>query len=404
MSLEYRDVKLENLGVGDKFSTNHGVDMKKTLMACAAVLAMGGAAAAESNVTIYGVADAFVGSTSTYAYTGFDLPSKRFTATRTNQMVVDSGGLSDSRIGLRVNEDLGNGNMGFVVYENGVNLDTGAGAGARTAVVGLKSAFGTFSVGRQASPYHDAFSAFSAQNDSRFDAAKGGPMSVEGMIDIAAFRNDFATTNVVNPALLANALVAANTVAASTGAWVGHKERVSNSIRYDSLDYNGFSGSAVVGLGENRAPGVKASYDAGFSVKYATGPMALTLAHHTEAMQAPVGAIFPAGSLVKLSNTMLAGTYDLSVAKLHAGFNVAKYNIAGTKSQKEVFVGASMPLGATTVVAQYAHSQGNEKANSFGLEAQYALSKRSTAYAGANMTKLPSYKNSAVGFGLRHVF
>ena len=387
--------------------------MKKTLMACAAVLAVGGAVAAESNVTIYGVADVNVGRTSTYTYTGFDPLGVGkngqvglFQATRGNQIVVDSDGLSDSRIGLRVNEDLGSGNMGFVVYESGVNLDTGAGAGSRTAVVGLKSAFGTFSVGRQASPYHDAFSAFSAQNDSRFDAAKGGPMSVEGMINIATFRNDFATTNVVNPALLANALLAANTVAGRTGSWVGHKERVSNSIRYDSNDFNGFSGSAVVGLGENRAAGVKASYDAGFSVKYASGPMALTVAHHTEAMQAPVGAVFPAGSLVKLSNTMLAGTYDLSVAKLHAGFNLAKYNITGVKSQKEMFVGASMPVGATTVVAQYARSQGDslDKSHSFGLEAQYALSKRSTAYAAANMTKLPSYKNSAVGFGLRHVF
>ena len=398
--------------------------MKKTLMACAAVLAMGGAAA-ESNVTIYGVADVNVGRTSTYSYTGFDLTATGkngqiglFQATRANQMVVDSDGLSDSRIGLRVNEDLGNGNMGFVVYESGVNLDTGAGAGSRTAVVGLQSSVGTFSVGRQASPYHDTFASFSAQNDSRFDAAKGGPISVEGMVDIAAFRAYINANNgpglPTDPnflALQANALAAtnANNLSGSTGAWVGHKERVSNSIRYDSPDFTGFSGSAVIGLGENRAPGVKASYDAGFSVKFASGPMALTLAHQTEAMQAPVSpfvVIVPAGRLVRLSNTLLAGTYDLSAAKSFAGFNLAKYNIPGVKAQKELLLGASMPLGATTVVAQYARSQGDslDKSHSLGLEAHYALSKRSTAYAGANMTKLPAYKNSAVGFGLRHVF
>ena len=226
------------------------------------------------------------------------------------------------------------------------------------------------------------------------------------MFEIATFRNDFATTNVVNPALLASALAAANTVSERTGAWVGHKERVNNSIRYDSADFGGFSGSAVVGVGENRAAGVKASYDAGFSVKYASGPMALTLAHQTEAMQAPLGAVLPAGNLVKLSNTLLAGTYDLGAAKLFAGFNLAKYNITGVKSQKELLLGASMPVGATTLVAQYARSQGDslDKSHSLGLEAHYALSKRSTAYAGANMTKLPAYKNSAVGFGLRHVF
>ena len=47
--------------------------MKKTMMALAAVLASSAAFAAESNVTIYGVADINIGRTSTYSYTGFDL-------------------------------------------------------------------------------------------------------------------------------------------------------------------------------------------------------------------------------------------------------------------------------------------------------------------------------------------
>lgn len=425
MFAEYRGVALENSALRTDFATNHGVNMKKTMMALAAVLVAGGAAAAESNVTIYGVADVNVGRTSSYSYTGFDLAATGkngqiglFEATRANQIVVDSSGLSDSRIGLRVNEDLGNGNMGFAIFENGVNLDTGAGAGSRTTVVGLKSAFGTFSVGRQASPYHDTFSAFSAQNDSRFDAAKGGPISVEGMVAIAAFRAYINANNgpglPTDPnfiALQASALAAtnANNLSGSTGAWVGHKERVSNSIRYDSPDFNGFSGSAVIGLGENREPGAKASYDAGFSIKYENGPMALTLAHQTEASKAqpnPYITIVPAGRLVKLSNTLLAGSYDFGTAKLYAGFNLAKYNITGVKTQKELLLGGSMPLGATTLVAQYARSQGDslDKSHSFGAEAQYALSKRSTAYVGANVTNLPSYKNSAVGVGLRHVF
>ena len=397
--------------------------MKKTLMALAAVLVAGGASAVESNATLYGIADVNVGRTSTYTYTGFDLTATGkngqiglFQASRASQMVVDSGGLSRSRIGLRVQEDLGAGNSGFVVFESGVNLDTGAGAGARTAVLGLKSGFGTFSVGRQASPYHDTFSALSAQNDSRFDAAKGGPISVEGMVDIAAMRAYVNANNgpglAADPIFLtlkANALAAANTVGGSTGAWVGYKQRVNNSIRYDSPDFNGFSGSAVIGLGENRAPGVKAGYDAGFSLKYASGPMALMLAHQTEARQAPTNPfvmIVPANNLVKLSNTLVGGAYDFGAVKLHTGFNVAKYNITGVKTQKELLIGASMPVGAATIVAQYARSQGNslDKTHSYGVEAHYALSKRSTAYAGVNVTKLPAYTNSAVGAGLRHVF
>ena len=121
----------------------------------------------------------------------------------------------------------------------------------------------------------------------------------------------------------------------------------------------------------------------------------------------PAGTIvIPANSLVKLSNTLIGGVYDLGSVKLNAGFNLAKYNIKGVKSQKEVLLGATVPMGTTTLVAQYARSQGDslDKSHSLGLEAHYSLSKRSTAYVGANMTKLPAYKNSAVGFGLRHVF
>ena len=394
--------------------------MKKTLMACAAVLAVGGAIAAENNVTIYGVADIYAGRTSSYAYTGYDLLATgaggqigAFQAARTNQMVIDSGGLTRSRIGLRVNEDLGAGKTGFVVVESGLNLDTGTGSGSRTTVVGLKSAVGTFSVGRQASPYHDAFSALSAQNDSRFDAAKGHPMSIGDINAIAALRTyvNLPANIGLNPAtdlayqgLLARALTAANTVTGATGAWSGYKERISNSVRYDSPDFNGFSGSAVIGLGENRAPGQKASFDAGFNVNYANGPMALTLAHQTEGNQLPAGSVIPAGSVVKLTNTLVGGVYDFGVAKLHAGFNVAKYNFTGAKTQKELLIGASMPVGATTVVAQYARSHGSNTTQSFGVEAHYALSKRSTAYAAFNSTKLPAYKNSAIGAGLRHVF
>ena len=391
--------------------------MKKTMMALAAVLASSAAFAADTSATLYGVADVNFGRTSTYSYTGFDITATGkngqkglFQATRANQMVVDSGGLSDSRIGLRVQEELGNGNMGFVIHEVGVNTDTGTSAGARTSVIGLKSGFGTFTAGRQATPYYDALYALGAQNDSRFDAAKGGPISVEGMIAIAAFRADVNATNAVNPVLLANALAAANAnnISGSTGAWVGYQERISNSLRYDSPDFNGFTGSATVGLGENRiAGGAKASYNAGFSLNYASGPMALTLAHQTDASQVPAGTIvIPANSLVKLSNTLIGGVYDLGSVKLNAGFNLAKYNIKGVKSQKEVLLGATVPMGATTLVAQYARSQGDslDKSHSLGLEAHYSLSKRSTAYAGANVTKLPSYKNSVVGFGLRHVF
>jgi len=93
---------------------------------------------------------------------------------------------------------------------------------------------------------------------------------------------------------------------------------------------------------------------------------------------------------------------------VHAGYNVASYNIANVANQHEYLLGAVVPLGAWTLVGQYAHSSGNSlsKSTSVGLEAQYALSKRSTLYAAVNDSKLPStsYRNNTIGFGMRHVF
>ena len=67
--------------------------MKKNLIAVA-VLAASGAASAQSSVTLYGIADVWFGS----AKSG-DLRQTR----------IDSGGVDESRFGLKGSEDLGAG-------------------------------------------------------------------------------------------------------------------------------------------------------------------------------------------------------------------------------------------------------------------------------------------------------
>jgi predicted porin len=91
--------------------------MKKSLVALAALAAT--SAFAQSSVTIYGRANVDV---SNYSATGG--------ATAANDLVgrtrvADSG----SRIGFRINEDLGGGLRAFSVIETGVNLDNGGVAG-----------------------------------------------------------------------------------------------------------------------------------------------------------------------------------------------------------------------------------------------------------------------------------
>ena len=113
--------------------------MKKTLVAVAALAAS--AAFAQSSVTLYGVADAYFGSEKNVAAPG-------------SQTVVNDGGLSQSRIGVSVKEDLGAGLSAFAVIEGAVALDTGAGGlnANRKSVVGLSGDSGAVSLGRQNTP------------------------------------------------------------------------------------------------------------------------------------------------------------------------------------------------------------------------------------------------------------
>ena len=106
----------------------------------AVALAVTGAAQAQTpgtNVTLYGVADAYLqgakGAESLHR--------------------VQSGGLSGSRLGIRGSEDLGGGLHGIFTLETGINVDDGtSGQGAfwgRQAFVGLDSNYGKLTLGRQ---------------------------------------------------------------------------------------------------------------------------------------------------------------------------------------------------------------------------------------------------------------
>ena len=114
--------------------------MKKTLIALAAATAA--TAFAADSVTIYGIADSWFGQSK--GNNGI------------NQTVVQSGGLSASRLGFSVKEDLGDGLSAFAVIEDGLNLDDGSKtAQGRKYVLGLSGGFGAVALGRQTTPFED---------------------------------------------------------------------------------------------------------------------------------------------------------------------------------------------------------------------------------------------------------
>ncbi|WP_332877353.1 porin [Massilia sp. S19_KUP03_FR1] len=128
--------------------------MKKTLFALAAcaTLTMAGAANAQSNVTFYGLIDAFYENTS-------NVPSGTgATATRGTVNRISSSGMNTSRWGLRGNEDLGNGLKAVFQLESGFLLDTGTQDTPmfkRQANVGLEGNFGRVVIGRTFTTVYD---------------------------------------------------------------------------------------------------------------------------------------------------------------------------------------------------------------------------------------------------------
>jgi predicted porin len=111
--------------------------MKKALIALAVLGLTGGAAVAQSSVTLFGVVDADL------KYTKANGQTKKS---------LDSGGLNTSRFGLRGTEDLGGGLKAGFWLESEIAADTGAADTTRfwgrRATVSLSGDFGEVRLGR----------------------------------------------------------------------------------------------------------------------------------------------------------------------------------------------------------------------------------------------------------------
>lgn len=356
--------------------------MKKSLIALA-VLAAAGAASAQSSVSLYGLVDVYAGNVkNTIAIPG----SKAQTA-------VNSSGLNNSRWGLRGSEDLGNGLKANFVLESGFNTDDGTAAGAsfgRKATVGFSSGFGSVELGRNYTAYDTLRAVTNNTADTNVSVTNevwqnGSTYKVDGSIDVSA---DYAN-------------------------------RVSNSIRFDSAVYGGFSGSVAYGFGENKdwdsknnvlAKGNDSTDNLSLHVKYANGPLLVGYAYQQQ------DSANPANKDTKFN--LLAGSYDFGVAKLVAGYNTVKRQQTATLGgeDKEYQFGVQAPLGAVTLYAGYANSENEttggvtvSERSGYNLAATYALSKRTTAYAGYKNVEIDSGAGkgneiNAFAVGVRHTF
>lgn len=294
--------------------------MKKSLIALAA-LAFVGAAAAQSSVTLYGIADIYVGDSDAVG----------------SKVAAGSGGVAASRWGIKGSEDLGGGLKANFNFEQGVNLGNGATTAGftRQANVGFSGDFGTLKIGKSWNAMDDVYGASNSGFDSALSANAGN--------------------------------VWLNSYAGEAAA----------QLHYTTPTVAGFTAAVSTQLNGNVATGNAAGgKTTAFNVTYAAGPVAAAVAYEDNKNTTLAAA---------QKGTMFNGSYDLGVAKLLGSYYTTKPAGGGAKTNSYQ-LGADIPVSAPlTVSVGFASSKVSgtgTTSRAFGVTGAYALSKRTTAYAG----------------------
>ncbi|UGQ47708.1 porin [Massilia endophytica] len=325
--------------------------MKKITLAALVMGAFAASAQAQSNVTIYGVVDA-----------GLVRESGGAAGSLTK---VTSGIGSQSRLGFRGTEDLGNGLSAIFTLEAGYRLDDGSLDNTsnalfnRQALVGLKSKdLGTITLGRQYNPLYNALS----QVGDPFGAGYAGNA-----------KNLFPTGGV-------------NT-------------RVSNAIVYSTPVAQGFSADVLYALGEQAGDSTAGrQFSVGFN--YAQGNLNARLVYNNRNNDTVASGTTPAANREDGKNTLLAANYNFGVVKAFFAYerdkglnsspipvaNAYGYKVAPKASTDaaDTLIGLTAPLGNGTLMASYMNKNdktaNNQDANQWALGYSYSLSKRTTTY------------------------
>lgn len=350
---------------------------KKTAVALAAFGALTGVAHAQSNVTLYGLVDLYVGkSTSKITLGGASFQIS-------NGSSLTSGGLNGSRWGLRGAEDLGGGLKATFQLESGFSADTGTSAVAgggfnRTSKVGLSGGFGSFEMGRQYTQMFLLMDRFDAQGTSSFSA----------------------TNAIFGPPIL----VAAGSLSPAI--------RRDNMLQYTTPTMGGFTGAVQYAFGENGGPGVSAGRAMGVSALYADGPIAV---------QGVYESLKGAGSGAATAKTTgLGASYDFTAVKVLAQYVAQKDGRVNGIKESGYVLSIAVPVSSAGTInagigseALKAAATGTRliKTSSASVEYRHDLSKRTTVYAGFNNVKFEAEttpvltsRDRLYGVGLRHKF
>lgn len=330
--------------------------MKKSLLALAVLGAFAGTVSAQTNVTLYGIADVGIGMAD------IDQPGSD------NTVNVFSGVQSSSRFGVRGSEDLGSGLKATFNIETGVNWDTGAASSnsqfwGRRAVVGLAGGFGEVRLGRDYTPGYSAI----------------------------------GTTDVMGLGLFGNWL--------DFGSNGGITSRASNGLHYTSPNWGGFTLRAMYATGEaNGVTAPKGDGDmVGLSGVYSGGPLTVQAYYQTSEFDNGAGGTANAdeygiGAQYRFGAFRVALNYGMADTEVPAG---------GSIEHEALGLGLGVKLGKGEVLFNYIQQEvdlaGSPEAKSFGIAYVHPLSKRTNLYATYGQLKNENgadFALRAAGFGV----
>lgn len=365
--------------------------MKKKLLLALPLVAMGGAAFAQSSVTLFGTVDEAV------TYIRGD----------ENWSGLQSGGNTDSHIGFRGTEDLGGGLKAQFWLEAGILADTGSGDSGggldfkRRATVGLLGNFGEIRLGRDESAAYRSMKGFDVFNNAGIGGTK---MWADGF----------------------------NTTAPYYDA-----KRKDNMVSYYSPNWGGFNFGASYAFGEktftgSTTDGLKRGAYGGLALGYNNGPWNAALtAEQQNGITVPVGV--PAVNIDLKERAYSAGLgYDFGRMKVSGAYRQSrlKNDAIGSLKGNTYMLGIAAPVGAAGVVKASYNRYEREvvdggsklKADQIALGYEHNLSKRTALYGtysylknkdnnGANlgivMGNVPldeKGKQHGVQLGVRHSF
>ncbi len=404
--------------------------MKKTTLALAILAASSSAAWAQSSVTLYGIVDAAVRYTSN-ANAG------------TSKKTMTPGGMSQSRLGINVTEDMGGGLKALANLEHRLNSDTGtvvANDFWRQAWVGVQSSeFGQVRLGRQYNILFDVYtSTFASFRYSPYIEA----YKPEIGMSMTARQDNMVKYLVQVGNVYGEIQVSAGEGATGTAAALPNKT-MGGLLRYSDGKFG--AGAAYLEATEQTGKKIKATV---LGASYTDGPWYVHASWGENKFENPFTLLNQSSAAAFAASAAAGGLANVAITTRGAytsgllGANVFNANSADIKTRDMIMLGATyqvtpqLNLGANAWLTKQKHygSQNNlaapfaaalaastglstnsnstSKADFYAFVADYAFSKRTDAYFEVDYTKLDGQVKFANSYtkrwgsmlGLRHRF